>query len=102
VGNVIADYQVKIGVTISQTSVCKLSFNSGKLRIKRNTHADLSRHYATESQHKHWDKIAENRNRIPVLPREREVANFRLITRNDCQFIQPQSVSCAKKITRTV
>jgi hypothetical protein len=69
VGNVIADFYVKTGVIISQTSVCKMSFNFDKLRIKRNSHADLSRHYATESQHKLWNKIAENRNRIPKRTR---------------------------------
>jgi hypothetical protein len=39
VGNVVADYILK-STTISQTSACKLSFYSAKLRIKGNNQVD--------------------------------------------------------------
>jgi len=39
VGNIVADYILK-STTISQTSACKLSFYSAKLRIKGNTQVD--------------------------------------------------------------
>jgi hypothetical protein len=39
VGNVVADYNLK-STTISQTSACKLSFYSAKIRIKGNTQVD--------------------------------------------------------------
>jgi hypothetical protein len=34
-GNEMADYLAKKGTKISQTSVCKLTFHSAKLKIKR-------------------------------------------------------------------
>jgi hypothetical protein len=72
-GNVIADYLVKTARAISPTSARKLSFHSAKLRIKSNVQADFST-YATESQHKPWNKMAENRNIIPDFPRGHAVA----------------------------
>ena len=36
VGNEMADYLAKRGITISQTSACKLALHSAKLRINRN------------------------------------------------------------------
>jgi hypothetical protein len=72
----IADYVVKKGTTISQTSLCKLPFNSAKLGIKRNIPADFSRYYASESQHKPWNKMVKNRNIILDFPRGNAVATF--------------------------
>jgi hypothetical protein len=50
VGNGMADYLVKRGMSISQTSAYRLLFHPEKLRIKGNIQDDLSRYYATESQ----------------------------------------------------
>ena len=71
-----ADYVVKKGTTISQISLCKLPFNSAKLGIKRNIPADFSRYYASESQHKPWNKMVKNRNIILDFPRGNAVATF--------------------------
>jgi hypothetical protein len=80
VGNEVADYFAKKGTAISQMFMCKLSFHCAKLKIKRSVQADLSRYYATQSQHKPWNRIAENRYIIPDSAREDAVASFSLIT----------------------
>jgi hypothetical protein len=83
-GNEMADYLAKKGTKISQTSACKLTFHSAKLKIKRVIQVNLSEYYTIQSQHKSWSKIAENRNRVPDFPRRDAVATFRLITSHDC------------------
>jgi ribonuclease HI len=40
--NEMADYLAKKGTKISQTSACKLTFHSAKLKIKRGIQVDLS------------------------------------------------------------
>jgi hypothetical protein len=83
-GNEMADYLAKKGTKISQTSVCKLTFHSAKLKIKRGIQVDLSEYYTIQSQHKSWGKIVENRNIVPDFPRRDAVATSRLITGHDC------------------
>jgi hypothetical protein len=83
-GNEMADYLAKKGTKISQTSVCKLTFQSAKLKIKRGIQVELSEYYIIQSQHKSWDKIVENRNIVHDFPRGDAVASFRLITGHDC------------------
>jgi hypothetical protein len=41
-GNEMSDYLAKKGTKISQTSACKLTFHTAKLRIKRCILVDLS------------------------------------------------------------
>jgi hypothetical protein len=79
-----ADYLAKKGTKISQTSACKLTFHSAKLKIKRGIQVDLSEYYTIQSQHKSWDKIVENRNIVRDFPRRDAVATFQLITGHDC------------------
>jgi hypothetical protein len=81
--NETADYLAK-GTKISQTSVCKLTFQFAQLKIKRGIQVDLSEYYAIQSQHKSWGKTVENRNIVPDFPRGDAVAIFRLITGRDC------------------
>jgi len=61
VANAMADYVVKKGMAISHTSPLKLLFHSFKLKIKRNIQAEISRYYATESQHKTSSKVVHNK-----------------------------------------
>jgi len=68
---------MKKGTKISE------KFNSVKLRVKRNVQADLTRYYATESQHKPWVKMGTNRNVIPDFPRDGS-GNLQLMTAHDC------------------
>jgi hypothetical protein len=82
--NVMTDNLAKKGTKISQTSACKLTFHSPKLKIKRGIQVDLSEYYAIQSQHKSWGKLVENRNIVPDFPRRDAVATFRLITSHDC------------------
>jgi hypothetical protein len=77
-GNEKADYLIKKGTKISETSACKLTFHFAKLRIK-SIKVDLSE-YATQSQYKSWDKVFKNRNIIPNFLRGDAVATFWLIT----------------------
>jgi hypothetical protein len=83
-GNEMADYLAKKGTKISQTSVCKLTFHSAKLKIKRGIQVELSEYYTIQSQHKSWGKIVENRDIVPDFPRRDAVATFRLIIGHDC------------------
>jgi hypothetical protein len=71
-----ADYLAKKGTKISQTSACKLTFHSAKLKIKRGIQIDLSEYYTIQSQYKSWGKIVENRNMVPNFPRGDAVATF--------------------------
>jgi ribonuclease HI len=82
-----ADYLAKKGTKISQTSACKLTFHSAKLKIKRGTQIDLSEYYAIQSQHKSWGKIVENSNIVPYFPRGDAMATFQLITGHDCLVV---------------
>jgi hypothetical protein len=66
VGNKRADYLAR--TKVSQTSACKLTFHSAKLRVRKSIQADLSEYYAIQSQHKSWDRIVKNRNIIPDFP----------------------------------
>jgi ribonuclease HI len=77
--NKIADYLAKKGTKISQTSACKLTFQSPILRIK----SIQAEYYAIQSQHKSWDKTVRNSNIIPDFPRD-AVMTFQLITGHDC------------------
>jgi hypothetical protein len=83
-GNEVADYLAKKGTKISQTSACKLTFYSAKLKIKKGIQIDLSEYYTIQSQHKSWGKIVENRNIVPDFPRRDAVVTFQLITSLDC------------------
>jgi hypothetical protein len=106
-GNEMADYLAKKGIKISQTSACKLTFHSGKLKIKRGIQVDLSEYYTIQSQHKSWGKIVENRNIVPDFPRRAAVATFQLspamivwqLIYTDCHFIHPQCVSYVERKT---
>jgi ribonuclease HI len=49
IGHEMADYLAKKGTKISQTSACKLTFHSAKLKIKRGIPVDLSVYYAIQS-----------------------------------------------------
>jgi hypothetical protein len=82
-GNEMAYYLAKKGTKISQTSVCKLTFHSAKLKIKGGIRFELSEYYTIQSQHKAWGKVVENRNIVPDFPRTDAVATFRLITGHD-------------------
>jgi hypothetical protein len=42
----------------------------------KNTPAELSRYYASGSQHKAWNKMVNKRNIIPDFTRGEAVANF--------------------------
>jgi ribonuclease HI len=64
-GNEMADYLAKNGTKISQTSTCKLTFHTEKLKIKRGIQVNLSEYYTIQSQNKSWGKIVENRNIVP-------------------------------------
>jgi hypothetical protein len=75
-GNKMADYLAKKGSEISQTSACKITFHSAKLKIKRGIQVDLSEYYTIQRQHKSRDKIVENRNIVPDFPRGVAVAIF--------------------------
>jgi hypothetical protein len=79
-----ADYLAKKGTKMSQTSACKQTFHSAKLKVKRNIQADLSGYYAIQRRRKSWDKIVTNGNIISDFPREDAVADFFLITAHDC------------------
>jgi hypothetical protein len=68
--NEMADYLAKKGTKISQTSVCKLTFHSAKLKIKTGIEVDLSEYYTIQSQHKSWGKVVENRNMFPIFQEE--------------------------------
>jgi hypothetical protein len=74
-GNEMADYLAEKGTKISQTSACKLTFHSAKLKIERGIQADLSEYYMIQSQHKSWGEIVQNRNIVPDFPRD-AVATF--------------------------
>jgi hypothetical protein len=74
-GNEMADSLAKKGTKISQTSVCKLTFHSAKLKIK-SIQVDLSEYYTIQSQHKSWGRIVENRNVVLDFPRRDAVATF--------------------------
>jgi ribonuclease HI len=56
-GNEMAYYLAKKGTKASQTSACKLTFHSAKLKIKRGIQVDFSEYYTIQSQHKSWGKI---------------------------------------------
>jgi hypothetical protein len=71
-----AEYLARKGTVISQMFTCKLSFHSAKLKIKRNIQADLLGYYTTQSQHKPWIKIAENRYIVPDFPSEGALVIF--------------------------
>jgi ribonuclease HI len=73
-GNEIADYLAKKGTKISQTSACKLTFHSAKLKIKRGIQVGLSEYYTIQSQDKSWGKIVGNRNTVPDFLRRAAVA----------------------------
>jgi ribonuclease HI len=75
-GNEMADYLAKKRTKNSQTSVCKLTFHSAKLKIKRGIQVDLSEYYTIQSQHKSWRKRVENRNIVPDFPRRDAVETF--------------------------
>jgi hypothetical protein len=83
-GNEMADYLAKKGTKISQTSACKLTFHSAKLKIERGIQVDLSECYAIQSQHKSWGKIVENKNVVPDFPRGDAMAIFQLIIGHVC------------------
>jgi len=59
--NEMAHYAAMKGTAISHTSPWKLLFHSVKLKIKRNIQAEISRYYATESQHKTSIKVVHNK-----------------------------------------
>jgi len=71
-----AYYLAKKGTKIHQTSTCKVSLFSAKLRKKIKIQADLSRYYITKDQHTLWNKVVKNRNIIPDFPREDVAAIF--------------------------
>jgi len=48
-------------LNLNETFTCKVSFHSAKLRIKINIEADLSRYCESESWHKPWDKMTEQK-----------------------------------------
>jgi hypothetical protein len=60
VSNKVADYLTKKGKAIGQMFTCKLPFHCARLKVKI-IQADLSRYCTTQSQHKPWKKIVENR-----------------------------------------
>jgi hypothetical protein len=53
----------------SQTSACKPSLNSAKLRINRRIKFDVSRFCASETQHKPFNRTDESRNIVSDFPR---------------------------------
>jgi hypothetical protein len=83
-GNEMADYLAKKGTKISQTSACKLTFYSAKLKMKRGIQFDLSEYYAIQSQHKSWGKIVENRNIVPDFPRGKGAVYHLLYVSHTC------------------
>jgi hypothetical protein len=102
----VADYLAKKGTKISQTSACKLTFHSAKLKIKGGIQVNLSEYYTIQSQHKSWGKIVDNRNIVPDFPRRDVVATFRLITGHDylaahlyrlLLYLSPMYVLCRKE-----
>jgi hypothetical protein len=83
VGNEIADCLTNKETKISQTSACKVTSLSARLRIKGVTYADLLEYYAIQSHHKSWNKIVKNRNIIPDFLVGDALETFCLITGHD-------------------